>query len=400
MHAVSAGKIHLLDLGALKAQFGPKWDRMAEHVQLFFEAAIRRALGPGDSFCRSEGLNYLLLFHDLLPEEAAVKCMAISEEVCCRLFGENGVGVALRNLTAPIPFAPALDSPQQSAALDMLLERHGKEQIVTRGSPADASEAAERPVRFTASTQPGKRQLVCLRDVGFCYRPIWDLVNNAVLTYLCQPTGPSLASDFWTAEDEEEQIRLDLHLLRECAGRANQLRAAGSRLILAVPVHFSTVSRPRSWRVYDELLKLSGQTRRDIAFMVFGIDHGVPHVRLVQELPKLSRMSYRVFCVVDRCSGAGGRFAKTGAHGIGIAVGDDEDEVATGDRLRKLGDEARTARLDAFTLGIASTSLVLMSAHAGIRYLEGPVVRSQVDDPRHGFAQGLEDIYRLKRQAV
>jgi hypothetical protein len=378
---------------------------MAEHVQLFFEAAIRRALGPGDSFCRREDLSYIVVFRQLSPEEAAVKCAAISEEVCCRLFGENGVQVALRSLTAGLPSSPSPDPLAEAAALDQLLEREGKEHIATRNPAGDCGGVSVDTLRIFASGDPGKRQLVRVQDIGFRFRPVWDLVNNAVLTYLCQPVGQSPATDhqsgFWTAEDEDEQIRLDLHMLRECAGRADRLRAAGLRLILAVPVHFSTISRRRNWRAYDEVLKQSIlQTRRDIAFVIFGIDGGVPHVRLAQELPKLSRVSHRVFCVVDRCSGAGGRFAKTGAHGIGIALHENEDEIATGERLGKLGDEARTAGLDAFTLGIASTSLVLMSAHAGIRYLEGPVVRMQVDDPRHGFVQGLEDIYRLKRQAV
>jgi hypothetical protein len=313
--------------------------------------------------------------------------------------------VALRNLTVPLPFAPALDSPQQSSALDLLLEREGKEQIVAPKAPAAAEVESAKTIRICTAANPGKPQLVCVRDIRFCYRPIWDSAQNAVLTYLCQPIGVSPATDrrsgFWSAEDEDDQSALDLRLLQECNERANRLRAGGLRLILAVPVHFSTIARPRSWRAYDQMLKSSvAEGRRDIAFVVFGIHHGVPHVRLAQELPKLSRRSYRVLCVVERGPGASMRFSKTGAHGIGLAVCEHDDEIETGERLRKLGDDARAMGLDAFALGISCTSLVLMSAHSGIRYLEGPVVRPEVDDPRHGFAQGLEDIYRLKRQAV
>jgi hypothetical protein len=401
---VSAGKIHLLDLGALKERLGQKWERMAQHVQMFFEAAIRRALTPGDTFCRFEELTYLIMFRELSAAEAELKCAAISDEVCRRLFGENGEQVSLRNLIAHVGLAATPIGAEQNAALDAQLERDGKETIVTRQPETRQRQRspATNAFRLVVGGNPISRQSISLQDLAFTYRPIWDVTNDAVLTYLCQPEAPLLVSGaamgFCCTDKEDDQPILDLHVLRECLERASRLRAGGLRVVLAVPVHFATIGRSRSWRDYsDALRRVTAETRRDLAFIVFGIDRGVPNIRLAQELPKLSRMACRVFCIADRCQGVGARFVSTGAHGVGITLDEKDDELQSASRIREIAKEAQAAAIDSFVLGLQSTSLALSSIHSDIRYLEGPVVRPAVSDPRHGFAHSVEDIYKAKR---
>src|SRR5579862_7593856 len=96
----SAGKVHLLDLAVLKEQLGAKWARLHPHVQSFFEAAIRRVLKPGDTFCKIDELSFLVMFRELSAMEAEFACVAIAEEVCTRLFGENKQPVVLRSIVA------------------------------------------------------------------------------------------------------------------------------------------------------------------------------------------------------------------------------------------------------------------------------------------------------------
>ncbi len=402
----SAGKIHLLDLGTLRERLGSKWDRMAEHVQLFFETAIRRSLKPGDTFTRFGELGYIVMFRELSSVEAELKCAAISEEVCRRLFGESGVSVSMRNLVAHVGLATVPSGEDQKASLDAVLERDGKEVLIGHGSPtgAEADDTLAKAMRITMRGSPLARSRTTVNEIGYVYRPIWDSINHVVLTYLCQPTLPGLTSGsstgFCSAESEDDQTLLDLHMLRECVERNTRLRTAGLRVILAAPVHFSTIARAKNWRDYSNALRqIDQEIRRDVATIVLGIDYGVPHVRLAQELPKLSRMAYRVFCVVDRCQGVGARFAKTGAHGVGIALDEKEDEAYSASLMREVAKETQSAAIESFVLGLRSTSLALTAIHAGMRYLEGPIVRPTVADPRHGFAHDIEDLYKARRAA-
>ncbi len=399
----SAGKIQLLDLAQLKERLGPKWDRMAEHVQLFFEAAIRRSLKPGDTFVRHGELGYLVMFRDLTAAEAEVKCASISDELCRRLFGANGEDVSLRNLIANVALTTIPSGPEQTASLNALLEREGKEVVIARSGPV-AIASASKQLRLTMVGNPAVRLRVPPQDIGYVYRPIWDSINHVVLTYLCQPVIGAAAAQgaggFCAAYEEEDQAALDLLVLKQGLEHGARLRAAGLRVILAVPVHFPTVARARTWREYSNALhQIEEEVRRDLASVVLGIERSVPHIRLVQELPKLSRMAYRVFCLADRCQKVGARFANTGTHGIGLELDEKEDEAQTAIRLRDLAREAQAATIEAFALGLRSTSLALGAIHAGMRYLEGPVVRPAVVDPRHGFAHDIEDLYKSKRMA-
>ena len=88
-HTPSASKLHVLDLAALKSQMGARWARMADPMECFFEGAVRRNLGPGDTYSRQGELSYILMFRNLSPDEAQMKCRAIAEEVSEKLFGDQ-----------------------------------------------------------------------------------------------------------------------------------------------------------------------------------------------------------------------------------------------------------------------------------------------------------------------
>jgi hypothetical protein len=402
----AAGKIHMLDLAALKARLGNKWERMSAPVRLFFEAAIKRGLGPGDTFCHVDELSYLVMFRDLTAVQAELKCAAIAEEVCKRLFGENGEQVALRNLVGQIDMRALPRDIDRNDALNALLERHGKESIVSADPGRSARHAVEeiggRIFRLTFGGDAGQHR-VASRDIMFVYRPIWDTAKQAVLMYLCQPTLAVIQNapvrpvyGFCLAEGEEDQSALDVLVLQECINRATRLNGAGLRVLLAVPVHFNTIARPRFWMAYAAAYRQTPpDVLRDLAFAVFGIDTGVPNIRLAQELPKLSRGIHPIICMIDHRDGAGIQFARTGAFALGMALDHCEPEKLVFEKLDALAKAAKEASAETFALGVSSTSIVLNAINSGVRFLEGTIVRPVVSDPRHAYVHGVEDLYQL-----
>ena len=173
------------------------------------------------------------------------------------------------------------------------------------------------------------------------------------------------------------------------------LRSAGLRVILAAPVHYSTLSRTKSWHRYSLVYRrMPKELQRDLAFVVVGIDPGVPHIRLVQEVPKLALGAYRVLCAVETPGGAGSRLARTGAHGIGFSLDPEIDEIKALRLVAEIGREAHGSGTDAFVLDIRTRSIALAAVDAGVRYLEGDVIRPVVLDAKHAFAQGVEELYR------
>ncbi len=405
MHASqsnSAGKLHLLDLIQIKTRLGDKWLRMATHVERFFETAIRRSMGPGDTYSRLDELSYLVLFRALSPEEAEIKCRAISEEICQRLFGEQGMQVSLRNLVASVNIASLPPDIPAQAVLDAHMERVGRATIVSRGNPDGPVIVAQSlSLRISGDDAFGR---VSTDEIEYFYRPVWDTVKQVVVTYLCQPaprsSTPPDASPmcFWTGEAEHDQAALDKLILDELAARTIRLHAEGHRVLIALPVSFATLSRSRLWSAYAETCRRNPkEVLRDLACVVTGIEAGVPHIRLGQELPKLANFARHIFCVAG--DGAVHRFAGTGVRAVGVSIDPADAEIRSIERLKKLGRETRDAGLDAFVLGLSSTSLAINAMGAGIRYLEGPAIRPAVADPRLAFAQSLEYLYQSKLAA-
>lgn len=399
--STSAAKLHIFDVSELKNRLGAKWSRLSDHVEQFFECAIRRGLGPDDKYFRLEELSYVILFHQASEDEAQLRCCAVSRDVCQRLFGEQGMQVRLRNLVAQIPIADLSADDETARELDALLERAGKESIISVDSESESRRRGDVVLRLRYGT--GGVSSVRPDDIEFVYRPIWDALKQVVVTYLCQPTfGSCPASrmppaDFCVAQEEDDQATLDLLVLREGGARVERLHRDGLRVLVALPVAFTTLARPRSCANYmHSCQEIPAEIRRDFASLVFGIGPGVPGIRLGQEVPKLGAITKNVFCVADDVTGAGLRFAGTGARALGCSFGSSDSETRAIERVKRLGQCSREAGLDALALGVQSTSLALHAIAAGVRYLEGPAIRAASADPRHAFSQSLEYLYAEK----
>jgi hypothetical protein len=401
--AASAAKLHVLDLTELKLRLGTKWSRLEGHVEQFFVTAIQKSLAPGDSFSRTGELSYVVLFRGLNEAEAQLKCRAISEDVCRRLFGEQSMQVTLRNLVAQVRDADEFANAETAPALDAMLEKRGKESLVSIDTKSECARQDETHLRLRFANGTNAFLAVPPGDIEFVYRPIWDSLKQVVVTYLCQPTfGSRLAQDqrpagFCVAEDENDQATLDLLILRECAERVAKIRRDGLRVLIAAPLSFETLTRQRHWARYGQVHReLPQGTSRDLATLVYGIGSGVPGIRLGQELPKLASYTKNIFCVTDDIEGSSARFAGTGARALGLVFSSNDYEPHMIERLKKLGQSARDAALEAAALGVQTTSLALSAIAGGVRYLEGPAIRAASPDPRHAFSQSLEYLYAQK----
>jgi hypothetical protein len=272
-----------------------------------------------------------------------------------------------------------------------MLEHKGRETIIRIRPSREAGE----PQAATAPADPVAEK----NAPAFRWRPLWDSAKGVIITYLCQLQEPGEAGR--EPDPETRQAVIDRVLLSECAAGARRLHARGFRLLHGVPVALDTISHSRLWSPYSRALQqIAPDVSRDFAFFVAGIDSGVPNIRLTQELPKLSRLSRNIFCLIADRGYVGSRFLRTGTHAIGITLSPGDCEAASMARISELSQQACGAGIAAFVLGLTATSLMLHALACGIRYLEGPVVRPAVSEPRHAFAQSLEDVYAGEPRAV
>lgn len=221
-----------------------------------------------------------------------------------------------------------------------------------------------------------------------------------ILSYRYQPL-PHTLRDFGRYEvsgcycaGPEEQAELDTLVVRASFAHLQRLRRQGLRLSISVPLHFETLCRPRAWQNYDSARRgIAPQFLRDITFIVYGIERGVPNPRLGLLLPKLSRSARHLMCIVREGETDVARFTNCGVHSVGTCVDGNKPESHWIGRMKALANSAREIGIETFVFGAKTTSLALNFTGAGIRYIEGTAIAPAVAHPRHAFTFEVEDLY-------
>ena len=365
---------------------------MSALVHKYFEAAIKSELGPNDAFCSRGELEYLVTFHNTPLAEARLKCVAIAQFACERLFGKDGEDLVVRTLTAPID-ATDFNSPAEQSLVDRLLEERGEESLCTRNG-----EKPKTPPRRMIGVSLGdqRRHQISADRMPFVFRPFWDSERQVLISYLAQPLpetclptipfdGPATAVPI-----EPVQSELDCLCLKAACQRIQAVRQAGGRLLIATPLHFTTLGRQRYWFSYRELLSsMSQEELADVIFLLHGVGDGVPNVRLVQELPKLTGFARRIFCLAQNADRIKRQFHNTNIQALGLLVRSGEPERVLVERLQKLHEATHAFGKESFLLGAMKRSTVINAIGAGIRYIEGVSMRRAVAQPQFAIAQGL-----------
>lgn len=402
---VSAGKIHLLGLEDVQQRLDKKWNRMSELVHRYFEAAIRREVGSDDSFVKVDELSYLLLLRESSLAEAELKCAKISGEVCEHLFGENAVDVSTRSLTLPVNDAD-LSLAAVQRAMNALLEKEGREARFYLDHQSASSDVHQN-IRVQLDTDFEQTHYLPIENPDFLYRPIWDSVRGIIVTYLVQALPDTLASTtslsgFCIAENEGDQALLDRLTLMECLDRASILRESGLKIQFAVPLHFNTLAREKFWSKYSATLNT---TPKDILKYIFpfvcGVYFDIPNFRLARELPKLNVISRHTFCVVDNTNdrpdgiaSISRQFQNTNIYALGLTRSKEDPEKVWMQKLSRVCKDSRRMGFETFALGAAERSAAVNAIGAGARFIEGPGVRRPTADPKFGYIQEVEDLYR------
>lgn len=403
--STAAGKIQMMGMDAVESRLGSKWERMSELVHRYFEAAIRRELGPGDTFCHYGPSIYLLLFRNVSIAEAQLKCRAIAEEVCRKLFGDDE-DISVRNLILSVDDHD-ISSSTGRERLNELLERDGRASTFRKNDPG---QEIKKHMNVRITDRGHETYSLPLTNTAFKYRPLWDTTRAAILTYICQPvpqSGPCEVSGIFEAVgntiqiEEQERLHLDRILLAECAKRSQILRESGNRALLLSPLHFSTLSIPRLWKQYsDDRNSLPAAAIADIGFLVHGIGADTPNIRLIAELPKLSVSSRHVYCLAEKVKGVADQFRNTGIRAVGTVIMHNAHGRELNGRLDVLGHEARLGGVDAFALGVTNRSLAVNAIGFGMRWLEGGAISSAVTQPKFSFVHRAEDLYHPELTAA
>lgn len=401
----AAGKLQMIGIADIRERLGDRWGKSRGHIKATIEHIIKNEIGHGDVMFEADDLAYVVLFGGRGIDESRLICAKIAQDICRKLFGESENVAQVRSLTCLANGELLAQNVDISATLDALLESAGDEQVFGRDGAIDKTP----PVETIEQEQPvqlfdpwGIPVAARLSALQFWYSPIWDVERHVVVSYLCrahvaepQP-NPQYGERFLLAEEIERQVDIDLLALKDCVTKIEDLKAHNRRVLLACPIHWSTIARGRSWeRFKDPLHALSKASAQDLLICVHGLDAGLPNIRLSQEFPKIAGHVRAVHACLTYGDKSIERFANTQTTAVGFAMPEDaSDERAIMVVAREFCVVADGRKLPAFVLGVSTRSAAMALVGAGFRYLEGPAIRPPTTAPRDAFAQETIDLFR------
>jgi len=149
-HSAVAGKLQLVDLDAIKAELGPRWQGIGDKVREVTERTIRRRLAPEDAYVAFDGDSYLLVFANLTEAQARIKAMAISNEIRQRMTGDFNLVERywVRAFVSDLAATGAGEQPEL-AALSALLDT--KPEVVPGRPVEPVAWSPSRPVQAGAA---------------------------------------------------------------------------------------------------------------------------------------------------------------------------------------------------------------------------------------------------------
>lgn len=258
----AAARIHVVSMGEIKAAFGAaEWARLSGKAMMIAESAIRARLGPKDQFCRRGDDAFLLLFADVLPEQAEERVDIIVADIRRHLLGaqaRNAGGFGVR---------------RSKMTLDELVATG-----VVGDERADRAKASGEGM--TASDLAARIH----RQISFGFIPVWNQATQRVDSFLCQAQRQADYGTFvgtWVLNggyDDPFSLGVDLRGIEASIGALRRMESGVTEVpTVIIPLHFRSLVGERGARILRKLEQSTGpKERRHIIYEIIGPRSSLP----------------------------------------------------------------------------------------------------------------------------
>jgi hypothetical protein len=432
---IAASKVQLIGLGKVREVLGERWPKLAERVRSVAQVIIDRHLLPGDICEPHSEEDFIVLFPLLSFEDAKFKSDAICREIERRLIGENMADIAecraetsligpAEAFLAPEPVSPEAepvtehspsgDAPQNAGtedaeALDLLRRKNDRD---TRPLPSidaafpEGETAAPSDAPSPSQEEPAFKEVYNRRhtDIEWSYRPVWDFNNATLIMFALYPHDPSVSEAAHLPNDMaagEYLLDSDTAAISKCVNDLSALSASGRRLPLLSQIHYGTVDNARRRAFIQGTVRdIAPEFRKLMSVEIVGCPINGLNFGLSSFIASLRSYGVRVALRVDA---RWPDFLVAERAGVQIVTMDTFDNEAP-ESERMIGFEifaarAANAKLEAAMWGLASRSLVVAAASAGIRYLAGGAVAPEITSLSHAVRFSPVDLYPHTQRA-
>jgi hypothetical protein len=402
------GQVNVIGLSGLRERMGSRWSVMAPRAISIGKRAMEKRLTPVDVWTQLDEVDWLVILPSLVGDAARVKCGSIGEDIARGMLGDGFRPQAIEDYVEVLTATSRQEGRyvfERTTGLAALSQRLVEDLRASRAAdPAapsgddDATASEIQPLAEAAQLGPTSSWVPVSAPNApsaeteqlFAYRPIWDVRNGVVSTYMCRPTP--------TANIPPEEV--DFAALGRVVRDFRQLTQARRRVLLAVPVAYETLAGNARRRRYIELCRMLPALQKPlVVFEMTDVPRGAAAARL-PEFVSLLRPYART--VMQRVSLARPGLRPVAETGIGT-IGVDLDEIDAGDStiaqgLARFAEAASAVQLSTYVHGARSMPVVVAAVDAQFSYIAGEPIAEPIDLPEAIYRFGINDV--LRRHAL
>lgn len=224
------------------------------------------------------------------------------------------------------------------------------------------------------------------------FRAMWNVNNKLLTAYSALPVIKSPEGHVESVvrvDGEGKQYAAaaacDRRVQEEALTKLHLLLDAGHKILLVLPVHFSTVDRYDYFVPYQQRLrKLRDKSRQLVVQELVGIPADLNGDRIRETVTRLRQVSRSVMVRVSPPGSGLRAWRDAGVHAAGFEFMEGQtSEHALLKQLDGFAERADEAGLKKFVYGLTTRSAAAGAVAAGFDYIEGNIVRPPVDSPAY-----------------
>jgi len=227
---LSRGCVNVIGLEPIKAQAGPRWNKIKDGVHTRLETILRQNLSSTDFFAPLNDCAFLITMPSSNAADAQVTCLRIAHDLYKSYLGTCDFGT--------LEIFTASEGENGSLALSLVM----KDALLRLAHRAGLVE--------TTSAHPHLEFTPCPTDTSPAIRfaPLWDCRNEAITGNVCLIPRPPPAQPSETATlfDAAARLRMkyELDTLYRGIGILLEHLERGERFLMVFRVTFDTIGSP------------------------------------------------------------------------------------------------------------------------------------------------------------
>ena len=412
-NAVAISRMQILNLNSLIVRRDVDKNEMIKKAEVIALGVIEDNFQDKDAFIHNDVGVYGFLFPGMSKKSAELKCKVIADQIARlindadpqflnlefeattqkRRSGKFSDVVASQKKKVSARGATSLDPRKlrdlenQKAQANLAIQRMTAQ---PRNDTQDSeAEMATWWVDDNAA-RPGGKGLP--EGMTTIFRAIWNVRSKMLTAYSALPVVKSpegKVESIVRVGGESEMYAAaaacDRLVQEEALRKLYLLLDAGHKVLLVLPVHFSTVDHFDYYMPYQQRIrKLDEKQRLLVVQELVGTPPDLNSYRIRETVTRLRQAARSVMARVSPAASGLRAWREAGVHAVGFEFAEGQaSERALLKRLDRFAERAEEAGLKKFVYGLATRSAASAAVAAGFDYIEGAVVRGPVESPAY-----------------